>query len=322
MDLFESLFGFRLQKNKVMEETEKSEKNFLDKIQSLSQDLQKKVFDTYNSLTYSEKVEINSHVGKYDIQGFKNNLSKLSSIFAPFFNIDAKGVGKGEVFPLLTIKGSKTGGTADKDIIVGGSVIEVKELDQAGKFRTGKTGSIRDTELDGNMQTLIKIIRNLRGIPELQQDIEAILEYYDKTYKFGSGKPGFFVNGVKNLVEKLRSVSNNHGDYVKVDGKKYSFTRKDDRTIVLGVELDQNQAALSKIKHHPYYKDLNTLVDDFKKVKERYLESVDYLLLYEKDKPESVALISREEAKTKVLAYDVNQQSIRLMYGRTPVIKI
>lgn len=311
---------------KIMKEwkltEQEEEKSFNEKIQSLSKDLQEKVREVYNTLSDSTKLEINKHIGAYTVQGFETNLTKLSIIFAPFFSIKADGVGRGEMLPLITIKGSKTGGTADKDIIVGNSVIEVKELDEGGKFRTGKTGSIRDTKLDANMQTLIKILRDLKNIPELEKNIGEILEYYTSTYKTGSGRPSFFTKDIKNLLDKLKRIENNSQEFVKIDGKRYSFTRKDGNTIILGVELDDLQVALSKIKQHPYYKDINELVTNFIQVKENYLESIDYLLLYKKDLPESAILLNKEKAKNEIEVYDVNQQAIRLMYGRPPVITL
>lgn len=302
-------------------EEQGEEERFNEKIQSLSEGLQEKVKQTYNSLSDSDKSKVNKHIGAYTVQGFKTNLTMLSSIFAPFFSIKADGVGRGELLPLLAIKGSTSKGTADKDINVEGSVIEVKELDTTGKFRTGKSGSIKGTALDQNVETLIKIVRNLADIPEVKKEIDEVLKYYEDIYKTGSGKPSFFIGDIKNLIDKLQTIENNPQEYVKFKGERYSFTLKDNNTVVLGAKLNDTEVALSKIKKHAYYEDINRLVADFTEVKEKYLDTIDYLLLYKNDSPEEVTLLSRNEAKDKIGVYDINQNNIRLSYGKPSRIK-
>lgn len=310
----------KIMKEWNLEEQEAGE-SFNERIQSLSKKLQEKVREVYNTLSDSTKDEINNHIGAATIQEFKTNLTKLSSIFAPFFSIKADGVGRGELLPLLAIKGSTAKGTADKDINVEGIVIEVKELDATGKFRTGKSGSIKDTKLDERIQTLIKIVRNLADIPEVKKEIDKVLKYYEDTYITGSGKPGFFIVNIKNLIDKLQTIENNPQEYVKFKGERYSFTLKDNNTVVLGAKLNDTEVALWKIKKHEYYEDIHRLVADFTEVKEKYLDTIHYLLLYKNDSPEEVTLLSRDEAKDKVEVYDINQNNIRLSYGKPSRIK-
>lgn len=323
MDLFESMFGFRLNEE---EKTQDSLlESFKERLSSLPTKVAEQALNIYLGLDENKKVQIDKHLGKYSINRFKSNLNQVANIFSPFFNIDEKGVGRGELLPLLTIKNSRSGGTADKDITVGDNpgeakVIEVKELDASNKFRTGKTGSIRDSKLDANVQTLIKLLKNLDNIPQIEQQKEVLLKYYETTYKFGSGKPDFFIKGIVNIVKKLKEIEFDSEEYVKIGGKRYTFTREDGNTIKLGSEMDKIDVTITKLKRHPYYNNLKELSDNFEEVKNRYLESVDYLLLYPKGSKTPAGLFNTEEAKKIIQVYDVNAQNIRLMYDKKPRI--
>ena len=321
MDLFESMFGIRLN-----EDEEKPQdsllKRFEQKLNSASPNTTESALKIYSGLDENRKAEIDKHLDKYSIKGLKDNLNQVANIFSPFFNIEEKGVGRGELLPLLAIKDSKSGGTAEKDIIVNKEILEVKELDNSNKFRTGKTGSIRDTKLDANIQTLIKLIKNLDEIPEIEEERKELLDYYEKTYKFGSGKPDYFLKDIVNIVKKLRQMKFNNQDYVKIDGKRFAYTRTSANTITLGPEMEERAVTISKLKKHPYFTDLGELVDNFKEVKNRFLDSIHYLLLYPKGSHTPVGLFSTEEAKEKVHVYDVNAQNIRLRYGKEPRITL
>ena len=60
-------------------------------------------------------------------------------IFTKFMEFDRKGFGRGELATLMGIKGSQSGGTAEHDLKVGGTTIEVKEV--VGKtIRPAKSG--------------------------------------------------------------------------------------------------------------------------------------------------------------------------------------
>jgi hypothetical protein len=329
--IFESMFGFKLNEQEEVAPPEKevsdAEAKIEERIQSLPKNhlpaLTKEILGIFKSLKPDVQNKIEKEIGNNSIQEFKSKLNELSSLFAPFFDLTSKGAGKGELLPLLTIKGSKSGGTADKDIIVGNEVLEVKELDASGKFRTAKTGSIRDTHLDANIQTLIKIFKNLEDLPEdLQKQKEIILDYYQQTYKFGSGKPDFFVKYVIGLINGLKKLQLNPKDYLKIKGKKYFYSKNPDGTITLAGEVEENLASLAKLVRHPYYLDPKTLITDFYVLKDTFLDTIDYLLLYQDKQPLNPVLFNSEEAKENVYPYDVNQQTIRLGYGKETKINL
>ena len=296
---------------------------FQKKVNSLKLSEVDSVIKVFNSLTNEQQTAIVEEIQKnHTIQSFKNNIDSLSKTFAPFFNIQVSGAGRGELLPLLSIAGSKSGGTAEKDVIVGKEIMEVKELDATGKFRTGKTGSIRDSQLDENVQTLIKIIKNLPdSITEIKDIKEKILDYYNNTYKYGSGKPGFFLKDLPELIKKFpkdtsKLTDKDTEDYVKLNGKKYFYTMSDTDTIKVGSEVDAGIESIIKIKRHPYFKDISKVEKDLEKLKESYLNSINYLLLYSKGKPFNPVLLDREEALSSTFVYDVNQQAARIKYGK------
>jgi len=329
--IFESMFGFKLNEQEEAAPAEKevsdAEAKIKERIQSLPKKhlpaLTKEILGIFKSLKPDVQNKIKKEIGNNSIQEFKSKLRELSTLFAPFFDLTSQGAGRGELLPLLTIKGSKSGGTAEKDIIVGDIILEVKELDAQGKFRTAKTGSIRDTDLDSNMQTLIKIFKNLENLPEdLQKQKEIILDYYQQTYKFGSGKPDFFVKEVIGLVEGLKELQLNPKDYLKLKGKKYFYSENPDGTITLAGEVEENSANLTKLVRHPYYQNPRTLIDDFYDLKDTFLDTIDYLLLFANKQPLNPILFDSKEAKENVYPYDVNQQTIRLGYGKESKIKL
>lgn len=298
---------------------EDTQNPFFKKASEVGKKISKDIVQVYSTLSPEQQTQVDQEVEKYNISSFRNNISKLSTIFAPFFNISNEGAGRGELLPLFTIKGSKSGGTADKDVLVGSDVIEVKELDKGNKFRTGKTGSIRDSKLDENTQTFIKILRNL-PVQEIQKQKEDILSYYNSTYKYGSGRPSFFLKDIKNLLLELKNLdlkSYLKGDgeeYVKIDGVKRFFTQIDGETLKLGKSVDEGQESIVKLAKHPYYEDPENIKKDLEDLKLSYLDTVSYLLLYPKGNPTSPIFLTKEEAKAKIETYDINQQSVRLRY--------
>jgi Mn-dependent DtxR family transcriptional regulator len=297
---------------------------FEKKVQSLNISKPGAVIQVFEKLSQQQQSQIIQVISNnYSIDSFEKNIKKLALIFEPFFEVQLTGAGKGELLPLLSIGNSRSGGTAEKDVIVDNQIIEVKELDAGGKFRTGKTGSIRDSKLDENVQTLIKIIRNIpEGIQEVAEIKKKILDYYDSTYKYGSGKPSFFLKDLSSFIELFpKDVSSytkeDTEDYVKIDGKKYFYTKVDNETVKIRQEVEVGVENIIKLKRHPYYKDVNAIKEDLKALKETYLNSINYLLLYPKGDALNPILLSSEQAKEETSIYDVNQQNARIKYGKS-----
>jgi hypothetical protein len=333
--IFESMFGFKLNEQEENDKQEaKNTKTIEDIVEERTTDSEfiNRIVSTFNELPEEEQNNLlDNYLDKFSLKEFldKNKLADIVKALTPFYHISKKsGSGRGEFIPLLAIKGARSGGTQDKDVLIGDRVLEVKELDASGKFKTAKTGSIRGTDLDANMETLIRIFKNLdlKNLPEnlhhLHQEMESVLGYYEKTYKFGSGKPDFFVKDVIGLVKGLKKLQLNPKDYLKLKGKKYFYSKNPDGKITLAGEVGDNEANLAKLVEHPYYLEPKTIIEDFNDVKNRFLDTLNYILLFQFLQPEKHVIFDKEEAKENIYPYDVNQQAIRLGYGRDNRIKL
>lgn len=87
------------------------------------------------SLSPAEQKEIFNNFRKFSISQYINGKWK---IFEKFFNITFQGFGRGELMALMALKGSKSGGQVEKDIIIGNNIFEVKE--DPNSIRMAKVG--------------------------------------------------------------------------------------------------------------------------------------------------------------------------------------
>ena len=107
--------------------------------------LQRKLVDLtineYKLLSLTEKDAFQKSFRKLSIKQFINNGYKP---FLKFFDIlgDVKGLGRGEIQILLGVQDSRTGGTAQHDIVMPNGEYEVKELTKMGDFDPAKAGDV------------------------------------------------------------------------------------------------------------------------------------------------------------------------------------
>jgi hypothetical protein len=87
------------------------------------------------SLSPAEQKEIFNNFRKFSISQYINGKWK---IFEKFFNITFQGFGRGELMALMALKGSRSGGQVEKDIIIGNNIFEVKE--DPNSIRMAKVG--------------------------------------------------------------------------------------------------------------------------------------------------------------------------------------
>jgi hypothetical protein len=87
------------------------------------------------SLSPAEQKEIFNNFRKFSISQYINGKWK---IFEKFFNITFQGFGRGELMALMALKGSRSGGQVEKDIIIGNNIFEVKE--DPNNIRMAKVG--------------------------------------------------------------------------------------------------------------------------------------------------------------------------------------
>lgn len=91
---------------------------------------------TFLSLGRSEAQKISSVYRTQSVEDFVTGGWKT---FVKFMEFDRKGFGRGELATLMGIKGSQSGGTAEHDLKVGGTTIEVKEV-VGNTIRPAKSG--------------------------------------------------------------------------------------------------------------------------------------------------------------------------------------
>lgn len=318
MDLFESMFGFKLEENNPAEK----EINFSST--GLEQDDIDLILSVYSNLSEKEQLEIRKHYRKYNISSFKTNLRILQKIFEPFFYIsnNKAGRGRGEFLPLLTLVNSKSGGIVEKDIIVGNEVIEIKELDKGKYFRAAKSGNIANSEFTEIIETFCNQLKELGIDKKRSPEIGQILNYFNTKYKAGNVSMSF----VNKLVEVAKNIEDLHEqdiedsvEYVKVRGKRYRLIHSEEEeinigsTIKIGEELSSTKVALIKLRKNKLVQNPNALTEAYLELIDEYLGTLDYLLVYSLNKPNSGQLFTAKEAKTKINTRpNITQGSLRI----------
>jgi len=217
--------------------------------------------------------EFSKHFRKYNIK----DIDKVFSIFKNYVDVGSKkrGVGKGEFAVILGVADSKSGGIAEKDIVVGkdtydadGKIIankdiyDVKELTKAGDLRTGSSGYITNSKFQLNYSYLMSLLvaidkNNGVNISGIEEEIKNLVDYFREKYKKGNISEGI-LNRLKEILPKLskykfESESKDNVSYIKVNGKKYEISNinKDESgnpiSITLGSEVDEQKALIIKL---------------------------------------------------------------------------
>jgi len=344
MALFESMFGFKLNEeedvqgddpNRKPDEQLESEKTIESIVadRNLSKDQQNIIKNTFYALSEPEQKNLlTNYLDKFTVGKFKSNLKSIVTALKPFYVISfsTTGVGRGEFIPLLAIKEAKSGGTKEKDVNIGSVSIEVKEL--ANKvFKTAASGTATGSNLRNNIQTFFKygvendiIAQAFSKSTAFLELKKRLIEYYNGYYAKG-GLAGSFrkdMGAFSMIVQKHESDITKENekdrlDYLKVNGKRYTYTQTGNTTFEIGREVSKEEADLVKfLKHRYYIESTEAISDDLEKIKEAFLDSIDYILLYQ-EKGETPVMLSSEEAKAKITVQDINQGNVRLKYVAT-----
>ena len=306
---------------RISEEAEEGELTDMEFSERLPQVIKSK----FNELDDSTKGIFRQNYKKHSLEDFVKDPNKFLKIFQDFFNLSwGKGVGRGEFIPLLAIKNSKSGGISDKDISVEGKVLEVKELDKSNNFLPGKSGTAIGSTLKKNIDTFFNwgldnsIVSQFED-SELQELVEKIKNYYVSTYASGNFSNTFrqylriFIEEFKKQkADIISSVVDLN--YVKVDGKRYSFTREEGNLLRLGDTISEDEANLKKFTGHDYITGKSTFDKDLELIKDNFLNSIDYLLIFQKGGAAAVVL-DRKDAKDKLKVQDLTQNTVRLKYS-------
>lgn len=136
------------------------------------------VVDQYTTLSEKEKEDFQSNLRQNSLAEFIQNGWKVyEKFFAPIGEV--KGLGRGELQILLSVEGSKSGGTGDKDIKLGDDKYEVKELTSDFDFDPAKDGMVTKFALTYSIQDFyrdtVDIFFEQDGVVDVQS-LETVVE--------------------------------------------------------------------------------------------------------------------------------------------------
>ena len=243
---------------------------------------------TYNTLSDNEKNNFDKSYRKSTLEQYVTNPVSVSQPFSKFFQAShKKGRGRGEFLPLLSINGAKSGGIQDKDIIVGSKVLEVKELAK-NQFLTGKSGTIRRSNLATSIETFCNYLEALGIAPGTMPDVDFVLEYYNGKYVSGN-LSNKFIDNIKQVSKKISTLDTKKlaqtSEYVKIGEKRYEIIKNEQGyaegdSITLGREIPSTELAASKLDNHPITKNPEIIDKQYEEVIDQYLSTVDYFCMY------------------------------------------
>ena len=238
--------------------------------------------------------------------------------------------GKGELIPFVSIRGAKLGGSNEKDIIdKNGRILEVKELPGKGskrEFALASGASAAGSTFIEHLQTFLKAVWPYRRLPNIRG--------IEKLNSLDSISPRY----IADLQEILDNLPHSEKDLtqdaeeIKINGVKYSVKKGVPYTVELddNGNLVPNQSAptkaaqadveLRKLLKHPWVQDKSkhTPMKDLDVIKQAYLQSINYLMLWTSEnsaviidatKPEQTSNIgiSRVATGNLSLTYFVNK---------------
>ena len=234
----------------------------------------------------------------------QSNLDEIYNAFKAYIEVGSKkkGVGKGEYTVLLGLNKSKSGGTAEKDVLLGNKKFEVKEL-AGNEFRTGSGGSITNSTFQKNYNYLMELlskkvdIKNLESESEIEKQIKILVSYFKKEYKTGNVSDGI-LDSIRKLIENEKNnlskidqfLADENVDadtnYVKIGNKKYEIDSQEidengnPISIKLKGEVKEEKATTIKLKKHPWIQNPDTLNTDFEEIWDTYLKDITGFIVY------------------------------------------
>lgn len=281
------------------------------------------VTNTYNNYNDSQKSQFNKYFRKLSLS--ETNLNIIGSVFKDFYDAKAsKGMGRGEVMIILGIKDSRSGGTAEKDILINGKTYEVKEL-SAKEFSPAKDGDVNGTEYDSNFIQFKKIFTYsvLEVVEELVTDkeYELLKEVYEYTQKNTTrNQKGSYVRAIKTSGEILKRILKDIGKedlhYITVRGKNIAVSADDiDKfipgnqiNVVLGDELKDAKRHINLLREHPWVVNPGSNITQLENILSKFFVNLDGLILFNyKGDLTNPTLISAKEARDLFFVSRVTQ---------------
>jgi hypothetical protein len=248
---------------------------------------------------------------------FVKNPQKYVAEFSDLFPLFKKNVsGKGEVIPLVAIKGAKTGGNLEKDIIApDGTVIEVKDLVSGTEFSTGSGGNPKGTIFAEHLETFMKYL----AAYDTSGKYKELIDYYLLNWQRGNLRGNFFKE-LSKVIAEIENSSETY-EYIKIRGKRYVVEPGKEYTISVDTEgnlstelpqAEEKNVASSKLKNHPWVQDVGNIGKDLKALQEKALAGIDYFLLYRNQKP---IIVAKKDFNTTFTFLRFSLSSLRLVYN-------
>ena len=281
----------------------------------------KNIYDQYSD---TQKQQFNKYFRSLSLN--QQNLDIIGDVYSDFYDAKAsKGMGRGEVMVILGIKDSKSGGTAEKDILVNGQTYEVKEL-SAKEFSPAKDGDVNGTEYDVNFRLFKKYFTDsvLEAAEEVVTDeefnlLKGVLEYTQANTT--RNQKGSYVKAVKEasiiLKKILSDLEQEDINYISVNGKRnIAISSNDaeklipgaDLNITLGDELQDARKNINALKSHPWITNPGSNVTQLENILTKFFTGIDGLILFNyKGNKTDPYLITGQESRDMFFAGRVTQ---------------
>ncbi len=227
-----------------------------------------------------------------DIPDFIKNKQTYIDAFANLYKYKVPRGGLGELVPLVSIQKAKIGGANEKDITAQGKVLEIKELAKGQgikEFALASTAGIAGSKFQEHLETFKKAITPFRTLPQFRlahiglTDVNKVPKEYLLTLEK-------LLSDFPYTKESLDKQS----EEIKIGGKKYLITKGAKYTLELDdegnlvqtdstpKEANQEQSDIRKLLNHPWVQQRGSTspMKDLEDIKKKYLESVDYLMLW------------------------------------------
>lgn len=281
------------------------------------------VTNTYNNYSEEQKQRFNKYFRKLSLS--QSDLDIIGDVYSDFYDAKAsKGMGRGEVMIIMGVKDSKSGGTAEKDILVNGKTFEVKEL--SGKeFSPAKDGDVNGTEYDTNFLSFKENFSEsvLEVVEELVTDQEYALlkEVFNYTQKNTTrNQKGSYINAIKTTGEILKRILNDIEKedlhYITVKGKNIAVSADDIDKFVpgnkidvkLGDELRSAQKNINLLKKHPWIINPGSNRTQLENILSKFFVGLDGLILFNyKGDSTKPTILSAEKAREMFFVSRVTQ---------------
>ena len=270
-----------------------------------------------------------------------NDLDSILDIYKNYIDITEKGLGRGEIFILLGVKDSVSGGNTKKDIKIGEETYDVKELSK-NTFRPASSGYItnstfqkhyvylmsllsvinKDNNKDNNKAEQIDEKKTEENIQDL---VSRLIIYYNDKYKSGNISEGI-LDKIRLLLPKIPSYTKTEADdieklYIKIKDKKYEIdkvvlnTDGKPESVKLGLEVKEQEALIAKLLKHPWVKNPKELDDNLNTVWLDYLKTVNGLIIYDNNKFD---FYDDKKSEKEFYPYRVAQNQIILIKKDAP----